>query len=112
LPLTLALCHGQRLPVRLRGERFRSHDAVSNREELSSRRRIATSAPLADQDLERDNEEKTSAVHFLVFELPPEQIEALKEGAPLAAGIDHENYHVEVRPVPDNVRRSLANDLD
>ena len=69
-------------------------------------------APIADQDLERDNEEKTSAVHFLAFELPPEQVEALKEGAPLAAGIDHENYHVEVRPVPDNVRRSLANDLD
>ncbi|HWM29041.1 MAG TPA: DUF3501 family protein, partial [Woeseiaceae bacterium] len=64
-------------------------------------------APIADQDLERDNEEKTSAVHFLVFELPPEQIEALKDGAPLAAGIDHENYHVEVRPVSDNVRRSL-----
>jgi Protein of unknown function (DUF3501) len=69
-------------------------------------------APIADQDLERDNDEKTSAVHFLVFELPPEQIEALQQGAPLAAGIDHENYRVEVRPVPDNVRRSLANDLD
>ena len=68
--------------------------------------------PIADQDLARDTEEKTSAVHFLEFILPPEQVSALKEGAPLAAGIDHENYQVEVRPVPDNVRRSLLNDLD
>jgi hypothetical protein len=68
--------------------------------------------PIADQDLERDTEDKTSAVHFLEFRLPPEQIQALKDGASLAAGIDHENYHVEVRPVPDNVRTSLLNDLD
>jgi len=68
--------------------------------------------PIADQDLERDTEDKTSAVHFLEFKLPPEQIQALKDGASLAAGIDHENYKVEVRPVPENVRSSLLNDLD
>jgi hypothetical protein len=68
--------------------------------------------PIADQDLERDTEEKTSAVHFLQFDLPPDQIQALKEGASLAAGIDHENYQVEVRPVPENVRNSLLQDLD
>jgi hypothetical protein len=68
--------------------------------------------PIADQDLERDTEDKTSAVHFLEFRLPPEQIQALKDGASLAAGIDHENYRVDVRPVPDNVRASLLNDLD
>jgi len=68
--------------------------------------------PIADQDLARDTEEKTSAVHFLEFRLPPEQVTALKDGAPLAAGIDHDNYRVEVRPVPDNVRNSLVNDLD
>jgi len=68
--------------------------------------------PIADQDLERDTADKTSAVHFLEFRLPPEQIQALKEGASLAAGIDHENYRVDVRPVPDNVRASLLNDLD
>jgi hypothetical protein len=68
--------------------------------------------PIADQDLERDTDDKTSAVHFLEFQLPPEQIQALKDGASLAAGIDHENYRVEVRPVPDNVRTSLLNDLD
>ena len=68
--------------------------------------------PIADQDLERDTEDKTSAVHFLEFRLPPEQIQALKDGASLAAGIDHENYRVDVRPVPENVRTSLLNDLD
>ncbi|MEX2494604.1 MAG: DUF3501 family protein [Woeseia sp.] len=68
--------------------------------------------PIADQDLERDSEDKTSAVHFLVFELPPDQIRALKGGAPLAAGIDHAQYQVEVIPVADNLRQSLLNDLD
>ena len=67
---------------------------------------------IADEDLERADKEKTSAVHFLRFELPPEQIAALKSGAALIAGIDHENYHVEISPVPDNVRASLLNDLD
>ena len=69
-------------------------------------------APIADEDLDRATEDKTSAVHFLRFELPPEQVRALKDGAPLAAGIDHDNYRVEVRPVPDNVRASLLADLD
>ena len=68
--------------------------------------------PIADEDLERDTEEKTSAVHFLRFELPPEQVRALKGGASLIAGIDHENYRVEVSPVPDNIRESLVADLD
>ena len=68
--------------------------------------------PIADEDLERDNEEKTSAVHFLRFELPPEQVAALKAGASLIAGIDHENYRVEISPVPDNIRASLVDDLD
>jgi hypothetical protein len=68
--------------------------------------------PIADQDLERDTADKTSAVHFLEFRLPVEQIQALKDGASLAAGIDHENYRVDVRPVPDNVRNSLLNDPD
>jgi DNA primase large subunit len=67
---------------------------------------------IADEDLERADDEKTSAVHFLRFELPPEQIAALKSGAALIAGIDHENYHVEISPVPANVRASLVNDLD
>jgi hypothetical protein len=68
--------------------------------------------PIADEDLERTDEEKTSAVHFLRFELSPEQIDALKDGAELAAGIDHENCRVEIRPLADNIRKSLIGDLD
>jgi hypothetical protein len=67
--------------------------------------------PIADEDLERDTEEKTSAVHFLRFELSAEQVAALKGGASLIAGIDHENYRVEISPVPDNIRESLINDF-
>jgi len=68
--------------------------------------------PIADEDLERTDEEKTSAVHFLRFELSPEQIDALKGGADLSAGIDHEICKVEIRPVAQNIRQSLVGDLD
>ena len=68
--------------------------------------------PIADEDLERADEEKTSAVHFLRFELTAEQVQALKDGAPLAAGIDHDIYQVEIRPVQENIRHSLLADLD
>lgn len=67
---------------------------------------------IADEDLERANDDKTSAVHFMRFELPLEQSAALKSGAALIAGIDHDNYRVDVRPVADNIRRSLINDFD
>jgi len=67
---------------------------------------------IADEDLERADETKTSAVHFLRFELPQEQVDALKGGAPLAAGIDHPNYQVEISPVAANIRSSLLGDLD
>ena len=67
---------------------------------------------IADEDLERADAEKTSAVHFLRFELPAEQVQALHNGASLIAGIDHENYQVEVRPVADNIREALLQDLD
>jgi hypothetical protein len=66
---------------------------------------------IADEDMDRSDEQKTSAVHFMRFELPAEQSVALKSGASLIAGIDHENYRVEVSPVADNVRNSLLNDL-
>ncbi len=68
--------------------------------------------PIADEDLERSDEEKTSAVHFLRFELSPEQVQALKDGAQLATGIDHDVYQVEIRPVAENIRHSLLSDLD
>jgi len=66
---------------------------------------------IADEDMDRSDGQKTSAVHFMRFELPAEQSAALKSGASLIAGIDHENYRVEVSPVADNVRNSLLNDL-
>ena len=68
--------------------------------------------PIADEDLERADEEKTSAVHFMRFELSAEQVQALKDGAPLAAGIDHDVYQVEIRPVAENIRNALLQDLD
>jgi len=66
---------------------------------------------IADEDMDRADEQKTSAVHFTRFELPEEQSAALKTGASLIAGIDHENYRVEVSPVAENTRESLLNDL-
>jgi uncharacterized protein DUF3501 len=68
--------------------------------------------PFADEDLERSNDKKTSAVHFLRFELNAAQVQALKGGAELAAGIDHKNYQVDVRPVAAHIRQSLLADLD
>ncbi len=66
---------------------------------------------IADEDLERADEKKTSAVHFLRFELSDEMVAALKGGAQLSAGIDHDSYQVEVSPVADNIRKSLLGDL-
>jgi len=67
---------------------------------------------VADEDLERENEEKTSAVHFLRFELDDAMRTALKGGAMLALGIDHENYRHTIEDVPAPVRQSLIGDLD
>lgn len=67
---------------------------------------------IADEDLERENEEKTSAVHFLRFELNDEMARALKYGVGLALGVDHPNYQAEIGAVGPGVRASLARDLD
>jgi hypothetical protein len=66
---------------------------------------------IADEDLERATEDKTSSVHFLRFELSPAMAAAAKQGAPIGAGIDHEAYTRAVVAVPENLRRSLAGDL-
>lgn len=66
---------------------------------------------IADEDLERTNEEKTSSVHFLRFELATGMILAIKDGRDIAIGIDHANYRYTVDPVPPAVRASLAQDL-
>lgn len=66
---------------------------------------------IADEDLPRENETKTSAVHFLRFELTPPMIAALKGGAPLSIGVDHPQYQAAVAPVPDATRNALLADL-
>ena len=66
---------------------------------------------IADEDLERENEEKTSAVHFLRFELPSPTIAALKRGAALAIGVDHPDYTVTIPAVPEETRAALIADL-
>ncbi|HEV2332074.1 MAG TPA: DUF3501 family protein [Gammaproteobacteria bacterium] len=68
-------------------------------------------APIADEDLERETEEKTSSVHFLRFELTVEMAASLKQGAALDAGVDHPHYRHEVKPVPDALRKALIADL-
>ena len=66
---------------------------------------------IADEDLERDNAEKTSAVHFLRFELDRAMARALQQGAGLAAGVDHPEYAATEASVPPAMRASLAADL-
>ena len=65
---------------------------------------------IADEDLERENAEKTSAVHFLRFELDAQARDALRRGAGLAVGIDHPQYQARVDASPP-VRDALAADL-
>lgn len=65
----------------------------------------------ADEDLERSDETKTSAVHFLRFELDAAMREALKGGVPLKLGVDHEHYAQDLAASPE-LRKSLAADLD
>ena len=67
--------------------------------------------PIADEDLDRTTADKTASVHFLRFEVTPEQINALKDGAPLFAGIDHPGYPVDRYTVPPAIRDSLTADL-
>ena len=67
---------------------------------------------IADEDMDRENEDKTSAVHFLRFELAPSMVEAMKSGASLCLGVDHDNYRHVVGPLADPARISLTRDLD
>ena len=66
---------------------------------------------IADEDLPRENAEKTSAVHFVRLELTPEMVAALKRGAALAVGIDHPAYAVTIPAVADATREALVADL-
>jgi hypothetical protein len=66
---------------------------------------------IADEDLERENDEKTSSVHFMRFELDEDMASALKYGVGLAMGVDHPNYQAVVDPLPADTRASLVKDL-
>ena len=66
---------------------------------------------IADEDLDRENDEKTSSVHFLRFELTEEMVQALKYGVAIAMGIDHPRYQALVDAVPEHIRASLVQDL-
>lgn len=67
---------------------------------------------IADEDMERETEEKTSAVHFLRYEFDEAMIAALKEGAALGLGIDHPEYPASIESVPEEVRTALLGDFD
>ena len=66
---------------------------------------------IADEDLERETDEKTSAVHFMRFELSSEQIAALKDGAKLFASVEHAAYPIARFEVATSTRNALAKDL-
>ena len=67
---------------------------------------------IADEDIERERDGKTSAVHFLRFEVPPTAVAALYTGVGMAMGIDHPNCMIEQTAVAPEVLASLRNDLD
>jgi hypothetical protein len=66
---------------------------------------------IADEDMDREDEEKTSEVHFLRFELISDDLQRAKSGADISIGIDHENYRESVQPLPAAMRDALAADL-
>jgi hypothetical protein len=91
----------QRELARLKGVADRVWVQVAGRERVYA---------IADEDLERENEDKTSAVHFLRFELDAQMRQALSHGAGLAVGVDHPQYQAAVEAAPA-VRAALAADL-
>jgi hypothetical protein len=66
---------------------------------------------IADEDLDRETEEKTSAVHFVRFELTSPMKEALKGGAQMMVGCDHPNYPAHIEELPLETLASLVKDL-
>lgn len=66
---------------------------------------------IADEDLERENEEKTSAVHFVRFELTQSMKDALKGGAQMMIGCDHPNYPAHLEELPQETLASFLKDL-
>jgi hypothetical protein len=66
---------------------------------------------IADEDLERETQDKTSSVHFMRFELTADMVAALGDGAALSMGIDHANYNHQLEPVDRSIRDALVADL-
>ena len=66
---------------------------------------------IADEDMDRENEEKTAAVHFLRFEFTPQMIAAAKAGAALSVGVNHANYQAETGPLVPAAQASLVADF-
>lgn len=67
--------------------------------------------PIANEDLVRETETKTSAVHFLRFELQTAMIEAAKKGADIRMGVSHPQYIEETGVLPGHIAESLVSDL-
>ena len=67
---------------------------------------------VADEDMERSTEDKTSAVHFMRYEFSDEMIASLTEGVELNAGVEHENYTHIVSPVATHITQALILDFD
>ena len=91
----------QRQLARLKGIEDRVWVQVADHERVHA---------IADEDLDRENDEKTAAVHFLRFELTPPMRQALRGGAALALGVDHPQYQASVEAA-SAVRAALAADL-
>ncbi len=68
--------------------------------------------PVCDEDMERETETRTSSVHFMRFELLPEDITAVGQGAEISAGISHQEYNFQISPIPAAIRQSLGADID
>ena len=66
---------------------------------------------IADEDLERENDEKTSSVHFLRFEFAPAMKEAILRGVQIAVGVDHPAYSATVDTLHPQLADSLRRDL-
>ena len=68
--------------------------------------------PVANEDLQRETEDKTSSVHFMRFELDQDMVAKAKAGAVISMGIDHPEYQATIDAIDENVRASLVSDLD
>lgn len=66
---------------------------------------------IADEDLDRDNQDKTSSVHFLRFQLTDTMVTAARSGASVSIGVDHEYYFIETGKLSNTVKQSLIQDL-